>query len=442
MNDAELLQEYASNRSEPAFEELVQRHLPLVYSAAIRQVGDAALAKDIAQVVFIILARKAAELSSGTILAGWLFRTTRHVAAKATRSEQRRRHREQEAFQMQSAQGTDVWAQVAPCLDEALGQLGEVERHAVLLHFFEHKRLREVGLALGLSEDAAEKRVARAVEKLRRFLLKRQVALPAVVLPGLLMTHGAQVPPAGLDSSVLAVAIGKTVLSPSLFVLLQQALRESLWPHVALVLGKAAVTLILGGIVVSLTLHFWPAPSRQDPRALSFETKIVPRPRPVLPAFPSSPAAPVAVNTPKTTAASVSTNSAAPVESADGPSSVYSDTNALVAAAAMPKSPPAAFATNTLANRNTSENPTTAPPVWPPGPQSGYAQTWNNYGGIPGMPASTLRSLAQQGTFWQAYTQQLLQPAFYLEKGAWMPVQRLTPGRTTWNPSPPTKKAP
>jgi RNA polymerase sigma factor (sigma-70 family) len=114
MWDAELLQEYANSESEAAFRELVERYLPLVYSAAVRQVGNPALAEDVTQVVFIILARKARQLSSGTILAGWLFKTTRHTAARAMRSEQRRRHREQEAIEMQRAQPHDIWERVAP----------------------------------------------------------------------------------------------------------------------------------------------------------------------------------------------------------------------------------------------------------------------------------------------------------------------------------------
>src|SRR5262249_40868910 len=126
MRDAELLYQYVSQRSEAVFSELVQRYLPLVYTAALRQVRDAALAQDVAQVVFIILARKAGRLSSGTLLPGWLFRTTRYAAAKALRTELRRRRREQEALQMQVTHPDDVWERVAPVVDAALAQLGEI----------------------------------------------------------------------------------------------------------------------------------------------------------------------------------------------------------------------------------------------------------------------------------------------------------------------------
>src|SRR5688572_25665365 len=138
LTDTELLRHYADEKSESAFAELVSRHVDLVYSAAIRQVGgDAHRARDVTQIVFTTLARKAASLASHPVLAGWLYTTTQHAAARAIRTEMRRRAREQEAHAMQQVLGSGEtpidWDRVRPVLDAAMADLGERDREAVLL---------------------------------------------------------------------------------------------------------------------------------------------------------------------------------------------------------------------------------------------------------------------------------------------------------------------
>ena len=200
MNDLELLQRYSETGCEAAFAELVKRYVDLVYSAAVRQVsGDVHLAQDVTQSVFIDLARKAASFSSRTILTGWLYTSTRFSAAKAVRSERRRQAREQEAFTMQELSGQPTpepnWEELRPVLDEAMHELNERERNAVLLRYFEGRHLSEVGATLGLSEDAARMRVARALEKLRGLLAKRGVKASAAALAGLLATQSISAAP-------------------------------------------------------------------------------------------------------------------------------------------------------------------------------------------------------------------------------------------------------
>jgi len=171
-DDAELLLRYARENSEPAFAELVRRHLGLVYHAALRQVGgDAHLAQDVAQTVFTDLARKAATLARRPVLAGWLYTSTRFAASQAVRSERRRRTREHAAHTMTEGvsepASTADWERIRPVIDDALHALTARDREAVLLRFFEGRAFAEVGAAISASEDAARVRVDRALEQMR-----------------------------------------------------------------------------------------------------------------------------------------------------------------------------------------------------------------------------------------------------------------------------------
>ena len=211
MRDAqELLAEYVRNGSEAAFGEVVSRYLNFVYSEALRLVdGDTLLAQDVAQTVFIDLARKAASFSSEVSLGGWLHKHTFHVATKATRAERRRRARETEAAGTSTLRedcGLNL-ALVGPILDEAIRQLGTNDRAAILLHFFEQRDFRAVGQALGSSEDAARMRVNRAMEKLHGLLKQRGVSLSAAALATGLATEAVTAAPAGLAATIAGTAL-------------------------------------------------------------------------------------------------------------------------------------------------------------------------------------------------------------------------------------------
>src|SRR6185503_8155565 len=194
MEDLQLLREYAETRSEPAFAELVKRHVNLVYSTALRLVGEASLAEDVTQMVFIRLARKAGPLRDGTILTGWLYRTTRFVAATVQRSDWRRRQRETLAMQLNQLDqdNESVWKEVSPLLEQAMAGLRQADQDAVLLRFFAGKTLREVGDALGISDDAAQKPGDRALGRMREYFARRGVVLSTVLLAPMLAGHAVQ----------------------------------------------------------------------------------------------------------------------------------------------------------------------------------------------------------------------------------------------------------
>src|ERR1043166_8431550 len=155
-DDTELLRRFADEGSEQAFAELVRRRVDVVYAAALRQTGgDAHLAQDVAQIVFVTLARNAARLKGHAALTGWLFTTTRHLAISAVRRRRRSQRREEEAETMKANDGETVaaWEELRPIIDEALHELGEKDRVALLLRFFEGRSLAEVGAATGLAEN-------------------------------------------------------------------------------------------------------------------------------------------------------------------------------------------------------------------------------------------------------------------------------------------------
>lgn len=223
-SDPQLLREYAGSRSEAAFAELVRRHIDLVHSAALRITGDAHLAKDVSQGVFVALAKDAGKLAAHPVLSGWLHATTRNIAAQTIRTEARRRKREQQAAAMNDSSETHAaWDEIAPHLDAALSELADSDRDAVLLRYFENQSAKDMAAVLGISPEAAQKRVNRGVEKLRDNFAKRGLTTGTAGLAGAISVNAVQAAPMGLagavSSGVLAgavsVAVGTKVVAVS-----------------------------------------------------------------------------------------------------------------------------------------------------------------------------------------------------------------------------------
>jgi RNA polymerase sigma factor (sigma-70 family) len=213
VNTRELLNQFAREGSESAFAEVVEHHIDLVYAIALRKLnGDTHLAQDVTQLVFSDLARKANSLPGNVILAAWLYRHTTFRACEVLRAEGRRRAREQTAVEMNLLHegGDPAWTDLAPALDDAVAQLNARDRDAIVLRFFERHDLRSIGAALGTSEDAVQKRITRALEKLHQILVKSGATLSLASLTTLLGAQTIAAAPAGLAPVICASALAAT----------------------------------------------------------------------------------------------------------------------------------------------------------------------------------------------------------------------------------------
>jgi len=267
-DDMTLVREFVASHSEPVFAALVERHISLVHSSALRQVGDAHLAEEITQAVFIILARKAAALGPKTVLAAWLYRTTRYAAADALKTMRRRHAREQEAY-MQSTLNQpddDAWAQLAPLLDDALNELGETDRAALVLRYFENKTAREIATTLRMEENAAQKRVARALDKLRARFVKRGVTLAATVIAGAVAANSVQAAPMGLAVTVTTATAKGAAVGGSTLTIIKGALKIMAWTKIKTTVVAGTVILLATIGTVTVTSHLRHAPPRQSGR--------------------------------------------------------------------------------------------------------------------------------------------------------------------------------
>ena len=241
-SDHDLLKQYADNgaSAQAAFATLVGRHLNLVYSVARRHGHSRQLAEEIAQSVFVDLARKAGRIDPQTPLVAWLHLVSRRTAIDVIRRESRRQARETAAAALADMKTPSPWTEVEPLLDEAVESLPASDRSAILLRYFENKSLREVGVALGASEDAAQKRVSRALDQLRQFFARRGVSITASALAADLSSRAVEAAPTSL---AVAISTSKAISAAA------ETLHTLAMTTVQKTLVAAAFALVLGGSV-------------------------------------------------------------------------------------------------------------------------------------------------------------------------------------------------
>jgi RNA polymerase sigma factor (sigma-70 family) len=224
-SDAELLQRYVATEDQGSFAGIVTRHTNLVFSAAFRQLGSSDIASDISQLVFVALAQNAStlvrRLKPEGSLAGWLCRSAHFLCLNFRRDEYRRLLRERQAMDLLKTDADPglEWTRVGPMLDEAMTNLSETDYDAIVMRYYNNQTFKEVGTSLGLNEDTAQKRVVRALEKLRKNLSGRGIQASAGSLSLLVSANALQSAPLGLAGSIsAAAAIAGTVLPTSAMV--------------------------------------------------------------------------------------------------------------------------------------------------------------------------------------------------------------------------------
>lgn len=266
--DFALLRAYVDRNDQAAFGRLVSTHLDLVYAAALRQVRRADWAEEITQVVFVILARKAATFTSDVMLPAWLHRTTRYTSLNWVKVQTRRRKHERRAAEMAETEVNpkQAWSDVGPLLDAAVQSLNPKDREVVLLRFFQQKSVAETGVALGISENAAGMRISRAVEKLRRYFSTRGVALTSLALGLTVAEHSVKAAPPGVHETITHNLFAALSGEPSAAGLIQSAERierSLFWMRVRLVLAAMLLIAILVALATGTALYlstYWSPP--------------------------------------------------------------------------------------------------------------------------------------------------------------------------------------
>ena len=240
MHDTDALRSYSQTHSPQAFASIVRTHIDLVYTAARRQTRDPHLADDITQAVFIVLSRKAKTISDPAHLPGWLIRTTRYAAYNANRIRNRRRRHETRAAAMKpiiapandtgndTADDRSDLTDLLPALDEHLARLGDADRTAIVLRYFQNKPARDIAAALNVSEEAAQKRLTRALEKLRKLFARRRLVTSTSMTTDALGATLAALPLLHAPPALMPTVLSATA-APNVTLIVKGSLNSMFW---------------------------------------------------------------------------------------------------------------------------------------------------------------------------------------------------------------------
>jgi RNA polymerase sigma factor (sigma-70 family) len=262
MDDSQLLASYGHDPAAGALQELIKRHLDFVYAAALRQTRDPHLAQDVTQAVFLLFSQRASRLKPGTLVKGWLFNTTRYVVANSRRAEARRKSYEREAAAMRcEIVREDRWSDISPHLDDALAGLSEKDRRVLLLRYFEDLPLAALGQTLGISENAAQKRVAHALVRLRHFLVGRGATVASASLGEMLQASITQAAPAHLAKATIDLTVSGAAHSSSAIYLAKGAAKMMTRARAKLLAIQCAIAgATIGTVVVLAAAQLRPMP--------------------------------------------------------------------------------------------------------------------------------------------------------------------------------------
>ncbi len=257
-DEMNLLRKWTANRDRQALGELIRRHIDFVYATARRQVRDAHLAEDVTQAVFILLLQKAHRIKNEAAMTSWLFTTTRFAAANALKVLRRRRYYENHATQHADHEQTDD--ESLALLDQAIEHLSRTDQACVVMSFLQQKTHAEVGAAVGISEEAARKRIARAVERLRAFFTSRGAVMSSVAAITSLAAQSKA--PAALVESTLNIAVlSQPIAGGSAAGAIAKGVAQMIFTSKLKLAAAACIALLFTGLVTGQVIRHLIAPA-------------------------------------------------------------------------------------------------------------------------------------------------------------------------------------